>query len=169
MHRQLLLPSRIAEALAVPYHIDSSGGVVKSDPPPPQGDGAAGGVIASAMDLARFDIALADGRLLTPESREAAWSPTRTPTNRLLPYGLGWYVGTFDGKRLAWHTGLWEGRYSAIYLKVLGDSPAERLTLILLANSDGLQWETRFDEATVARSPFVTAFLNAFSTHHANR
>lgn len=168
IHRRLPLPPRIAEALAVPYHIDSSGLVVKSDPPPPQGDGAAGGVIASAMDLARFDIALADGRLLTPSSREAAWSPTRTPTGRLLPYGLGWYVGTYDGRRVAWHTGLWEGRYSALYLKVLGDTPAERLTLILLANSDGLQWESRFDEAMIERSPFATAFLNGFPRRSAS-
>ncbi len=53
-----------------------------------------------------------------------------------------------------------EGRYSALYLKVLGDTPAERLTLVLLANSDGLQWETRFDEAAIERSPFATAFLD---------
>ena len=36
------------------------------------------------------------------------------------------------------------------------------LTLVLLANSDGLQWDTRFDEAAVERSPFATAFLAAF-------
>lgn len=161
-HRRLLLPPRIAEALATPYHIDSAGRVVRSDPPPPQGDGAAGGVIASAMDLARFDIALADGRLLAPASRAALWSPTRTPSGQLLPYGLGWFLGTYEGQRVAWHTGLWEGRYSALYLKVLGDTPAERLTLVLLANSDGLQWTTRFDEAAIERSPFATAFLTRF-------
>jgi CubicO group peptidase (beta-lactamase class C family) len=159
-NRRLPLPPRIAEALATPHHIDPAGRMVRSDPPPPQGDGAAGGVIASAMDLARFDIALADGRLLTPASRAALWSPTRTPSGQLLPYGLGWFLGTYEGRRVAWHTGLWEGRYSALYLKVLGDTPAERLTLVLLANSDGLQWETRFDEAAIERSPFATAFLD---------
>ena len=161
-NRRLPLPPRIAEALATPHHMDSAGRVVRSDPPPPQGDGAAGGVIASAMDLARFDIALADGRLLTPASRAALWSPTRTPSGRLLPYGLGWFLGTYEGRRVAWHTGLWEGRYSALYLKVLGDTPAERLTLVLLANNDGLQWKTRFDEAAIERSPFATAFLTGF-------
>jgi len=163
-NRRLPLPPRIAEALATPHHMDSAGRVVRSDPPPPQGDGAAGGVIASAMDLARFDIALADGRLLTPASRAALWSPTRTPSGRLLPYGLGWFLGTYEGRRVAWHTGLWEGRYSALYLKVLGDTPAERLTLVLLANSDALQWETRFDEAAIERSPFARAFLSGFPT-----
>lgn len=158
-HRRLPLPPQIADALATPYHIDSAGRVVRSDPPPPQGDGAAGGVIASAMDLARFDIALTDGRLLTPASRVALWSPARTPSDRLLPYGVGWFLGTYEGRRVAWHTGVWEGRYSALYLKVLGDTPAERLTLVLLANSDGLRWESRLDEAVIERSPFATAFL----------
>jgi CubicO group peptidase (beta-lactamase class C family) len=161
-HRRLPLPAEIAAALATPYHIDSAGRLMVSDPPPPQGDGAAGGVIASAMDLARFDIALTNNRLLAPASRAMLWSSSRTSSGELLPYGLGWFLGAHGGRRLAWHTGLWEGQYSALYLKVLSDTPAERLTLILLANSDSLQWTTRFDEAAIERSAFAMAFLAAF-------
>jgi CubicO group peptidase (beta-lactamase class C family) len=158
-NRRLPLQPRIAESLATPYRIDSGGRPVKSDPPPPQGDGAAGGVIASAMDLARFDIALMNGRLLSPQSLAMLWTATRTAQGEALPYGLGWFLGTYEGRRVAWHTGLWEGRYSALYLKVLSETPSERLTLILLANSDAVQWETRFDEAAIERSPFATAFF----------
>ena len=161
-HRRLPLRADLAARLATPYHVDSAGRVVRSPPPPPQGDGAAGGVIASAMELARFDVALSAGRLLAPEWRAKLWTPARTPSGAALPYGLGWFLGEHQGRRLAWHTGLWEGQYSALYLKVLGDTPEERLTLILLANSDALQWETRFDEAAIERSPFATAFLAAF-------
>ncbi len=160
-NRRLPLPSRIADALATPYHIDSAGRVVTSDPPPPQGDGAAGGVIASANDLAHFDVALTNGRLLKAASRSALWSPSRTPSGQVLPYGLGWFLGSYHGRRVAWHTGLWEGRYSALYLKVLSDTASERLTLILLANSDALQWESRLDEAAIERSPFAMAFFDA--------
>jgi CubicO group peptidase (beta-lactamase class C family) len=162
IHRRLPLRADLAARLATPYHIDSAGAVVVSDPPPPQGDGAAGGVIASARDLARFDVALADGRLLAPEWRAKLWTPARTPSGVALPYGLGWFLAEVGGRRLAWHTGLWEGQYSALYLKVLGDTPAERLTLILLANSEGLRWASRLDEAAIERSPFATAFLAAF-------
>lgn len=162
IHRRLPLRADLAARLATPYHVDSAGRVVRSDPPPPQGDGAAGGVIASAMELARFDVALSAGRLLAPEWRAKLWTPARTPAGAALPYGLGWFLGEQRGRRLAWHTGLWEGQYSALYLKVLGDAPDERLTLILLANSDALQWETRLDEAAIERSPFATAFLDAF-------
>lgn len=163
IHRSLPLRPDLAGLLAPPYHLDSSGHVVRSEPPPPQGDGAAGGVIASAMDLARFDVALTDGRLLPGEWRAKLWMPTRTPSGAVLPYGLGWFVTAYAGRQLAWHTGLWEGRYSALYLKVLGATPTERLTLVLLANSDGLQWDTRFDEAAIERSAYARAFLATFA------
>jgi CubicO group peptidase (beta-lactamase class C family) len=161
INRRLPLRADLAGLLAQPYRIDSAGTLVRSNPPPPQGDGAAGGVIASALDVARFDIALSSGRLIEPKWRALLWQPTRTASGSELPYGLGWFLGRVDGRRVAWHTGLWEGRYSALYLKVLSDNPAERVTLILLANSDALQWPTGFDEAAIERSPFAMAFLRA--------
>jgi CubicO group peptidase (beta-lactamase class C family) len=159
INRRLPLRADLAASLATPYHLDATGRVVQSDPPAPQGDGAAGGVIASAMDLAHFDVALSNDRLLTPASRAKLWTPERPD----LPYGLGWFLGQYGGRRVAWHTGLWEGQYSALYLKVLGDTRAEHATLILLANSDGLQWPTRLDEAAIERSPFAVSFLDAFA------
>jgi CubicO group peptidase (beta-lactamase class C family) len=161
-NRNLPLPAALAERLAKPYHHDSAGRLVRSEPPPPQGDGAAGGVIASALDLAAFDVALSAGRLLEPEWRAQLWAPARTKSGDSLPYGLGWFLGELQGRRVAWHTGLWEERYSALYLKVLSDRPGDRLTLILLANSDALQWPTRFDEAAIERSPYASAFMSAF-------
>jgi len=158
LHRRLPLPPDMAAALAKPYHLDSTGRLVPSPAPALQGDGAAGGVIASALDLARFDIALTQGRLLSPESIAAMWTPGRSPSGEPLPYGLGWFVAAPHGERLVWHTGLWEEAYSALYLKV----PARNLTLILLANSDALQWESRLDEAAVERSAFARAFLQMF-------
>ena len=156
--RKRPLPAALADQLALPYHTDSTGHLVRSAPPPPQGDGAAGGVIASAMDLARLDRALTTGRLLTPASRAQMWTPYRTASGETLPYGLGWFIADRDGRRLVWHTGLWEGCYSALWLKL----PAEGLTLILLANSEALRWPTRLDEAAIERSPFATAFLAAY-------
>ena len=158
-HRRLALPPELAAALARPYRIDSAGRPTLSPGPGPQGDGAAGGVISTALDLARFDVALSAGRLLSPSARAALWRPGRSPNGRLLPYGLGWFTKDFEGETLIWHTGLWEGSYSALYLKV----PGRKLTLILLANSEGLQWPTRLDEAVAERSPFVRLLLGTFS------
>lgn len=158
IHRRLALPPAMASQLATPYHVDSTGHLVPSGPPPPQGDGAAGGVISTAMDLARFDVALAQGRLLSEAARRAMWTAGRSPSGAVLPYGLGWFVQEYGGEPLLWHAGLWDGAYSALYLK----APARHLTLILLANSEGLKWDNALDEAAVQRSPFAAAFLAAF-------
>lgn len=158
IHRSLPLRPTLAADLAKPYHVDSAGRLVLSDPPSPQGDGAAGGVISTAMDLARFDIALTQGKLISSESKRVMWTAGRSPSGAVLPYGLGWFVKEHSGEPLLWHTGLWEGAYSALYLK----APTRHLSLILLANSDGLRWDTALDEAVVERSPFAAAFLKAF-------
>ncbi|HEX2202431.1 MAG TPA: serine hydrolase domain-containing protein [Longimicrobium sp.] len=158
INRRLPLPPALDSALAKPYHVDSAGRFVPSPPPPPQGDGAAGGVVSTAADLARFDLALDDGRLLTEASKAEMWRPGRSSDGRTLPYGVGWYVQGHSGRRLAWHSGWWEKAYSALYLKL----PDERLTLILLANSEGLWWGNPLDAAQVERSPFAAAFLRRF-------
>ena len=161
-HRRLPLRADLAAELAVPYH-DSSGRFVRSQQPAPQGDGAAGGVISTVSDLAKFDIALSRNRLISAQSRELMWTPGRTSAGNVLPYGLGWFVANVAGEKVVWHTGLWEGAYSALYMKM----PERKLTLILLANSDKLQWETRFDEAAIERSPFAMEFLRAFASDQA--
>jgi CubicO group peptidase (beta-lactamase class C family) len=158
IHRALPLPPALASALAKPYHADASGAFVRSPDPPPQGDGAAGGVVSTVLDLARFDLALDDGRLLPPERKAEMWRPGRSSTGAVLPYGIGWFAQEVDGRRLVWHSGWWERAYSALYLKL----PDERLTLILLANSEGLWWGNPLDAARVETSPFAAAFLRRF-------
>jgi CubicO group peptidase (beta-lactamase class C family) len=157
-YRDLPLPAEMAAAVAKPYHLDSAGAFVRSPPLGPQGDGAAGGVISTVLDLARFDVALDEGRLISDSSKEEMWRPGRSTSGEVLPYGIGWYVEEVDGRRAVWHTGLWDQAYSALYLKL----PEERLTLILLANSEGLWWNKPLDVAHVERSPFAAAFLRHF-------
>lgn len=157
-HRNLPLRADLEAAMALPYHVDSAGVLRRSPGPGPQGDGAAGGVISTVADLARFDIALDEGRLISEASKAEMWRAGRSPSGAVLPYGIGWYVQQVDGRRAVWHTGLWDQAYSALYLKL----PDERLALILLANSEGLGWGNPLDGATVERSPFAAAFLRRF-------
>jgi len=158
IHRDLPLAPDLARALAPPYHVDDGGNLVPSPPPPPQGDGAAGGVISTVGDLAKFDVALDAGNLVSARSRELMMTPMRSASGAALPYGLGFFVQAYRGRKLVWHSGWWEKAYSAIYLKV----PEEKLTLILLANSEGLWWDNPLDEALVEKSPFAAAFLEYF-------
>lgn len=157
-HRNLPLRADLAERVAPPYHVDSAGAFVRSPPLGLQGDGAAGGVVSTVLDMARFDVALDEGRLVSDASKAEMWRPGRSSAGAVLPYGIGWYVEAVDGRRAVWHTGLWEQAYSALYLKL----PDERLTLILLANGDGLWWGKPLDAARVGDSPFAAAFLRHF-------
>lgn len=152
-HRDLPLRTDLAEALATPYHLTDDGRLERSAPPPAQGDGAAGGVISTARDLAAFDLALDGGALIDAASRAEMWAPL-SPT---VPYGVGWFSTEWEGEAVVWHTGLWEGAYSALYIKV----PSRGVALILLANSDGLRWDSGLDEASLERSPFARAFFES--------
>lgn len=158
MYRDLPLRADLAAALAKPYHVDSTGAFVRTVRDESHGDGAAGGVVSTVMDLARFDVALDDGRLLTEASKEEMWRPGRSSSGEVLPYGIGWFVQEVDGRRLVWHSGWWDDAYSALYLKL----PDERMSLILLANSEGVWWDNPKDAAQVERSPFAAAFLRHF-------
>ena len=157
-NRDLPLREDLAAAIAIPYHVDSAGMMVRSPEREPQGDGAAGGVISTVLDLARFDVALDRGELISPASYTVMMRPMRSRTGESLPYSLGWFAQRHAGHELRWHSGWWDDAYSALYLKV----PDENLTLILLANSEGVWWDNPLDSAQVQQSSFAQAFFHAF-------
>ena len=157
-YRDLPLPAGLAAELARPYQVDAAGALVPSPPPGAQGDGAAGGVVSTVLDLARFDAALDGGRLLSDASYAEMMAPMPSNDGAPLPYALGWFAERYRGHDLRWHSGWWEDAYSALYLKVLDQD----LTLILLANGEGIWWDNPLDQARVQDSAFAQAFFRAF-------
>ncbi len=117
------------------------------------------GIVSTVADLARYDIALDTGRLASPAVMRKLFTPATGPGGSTLPYAFGWYVQPYRGVRLIWHSG-WDedAGSSAILLKV----PDRGLTLILLANGEGLWWDNPLDRAAIETSPFVQAFLSRF-------
>jgi CubicO group peptidase (beta-lactamase class C family) len=144
--------SGVLARLAVPYRVNASRRATRSEYPS-AGLTASTGVISSAVDLAEFDGALGDGLLLSLDTRNLAWSQAGS-----MPTGLGWFVQTYNGERLVWHFGLAPDAYSSLILKV----PERRLTLILLANSDGLSAPYALEEGDVTKSHFARTFLRLF-------
>jgi hypothetical protein len=67
-------------------------------------------------------------------------------------------VQTYNGQRLVWHFGLITDSYSSLILKV----PEKKLTLILLANSDGLSAPFNLAQGDVTKSVFALSFLRLF-------
>jgi CubicO group peptidase (beta-lactamase class C family) len=142
--------------VAIAYRVDRSLRATRSDFRP-RGLNAAEGLVSTARDLARFDAALDDAVLLRPETLRVAWSPANF-TGSPLPTGLGWFVQNYQGERIIWQFSYVPDAYSALILKM----PARRLTLIMLANSDGLSTGANLEQGDVTASPFVKIFLRLF-------
>ncbi|MFC3711904.1 serine hydrolase domain-containing protein [Sphingoaurantiacus capsulatus] len=115
----------------------------------------AAGVYTSAANLAKFDIALDAGKLLSPA--RTAQLLGRTPQRD--GYDWGWFRQDWQGQRLVWHSGWEPDAYSAMYLKV----PDKRLTLIVLANTEGLWWGNSLVRAEIENSLVAKRFLESFA------
>lgn len=102
-----------------------------------------GGIYSSIDDLAKWDAALYDSRLLSDESRRLAFAP-HTATDRAgVKYGFGWRI---TGETL-WHSGETAG-----FRNVIVRNPSRRLTVVMLTNRD-------------APAPYETALVVARSMH----
>jgi CubicO group peptidase (beta-lactamase class C family) len=103
-------------------------------PAPKEGAGwlfAAGGLAMTAEDLAHWDLALLDGKLLSPASL-AAMSTTRVLTNGAsADYGLGLDIYMASGRRVLEHGGEVSGFVSQNTLY-----PDQKAAVIVLTNQD---------------------------------
>jgi CubicO group peptidase (beta-lactamase class C family) len=140
----------VLRRLALPYRVDLRNRTATKTPVPAHPADTSNGVVTTVRDFARFDSALDSGVLLPPSTRDLAWTQA-TP----LPTGLGWFVQGYNGEPLVWQFGLVKDAYSSLVLKV----PNRRLTLILLANSDGLSAPFALQNGDVTASLFAKLFL----------
>jgi hypothetical protein len=90
---------------------------------------ADGALYLTVKDLAAWDMALRERRLLTPPSLEAWWSPVQLADGTTYPYGFGWRISEQRGRRLIEHGGSWQGFRAAI-ARYLDDD----LSVAVLAN-----------------------------------
>ena len=112
------------------------------------------------MDLAKFDIALDENRLISPGMQKLAFTPALLNNGEKIPYGLGWFIGKYKKHRIVFHTGWQPSSFSALYVKV----PNKNMTLILLANSEDLIAPFMHDLGTgkIESSPYATSFFQIF-------
>jgi CubicO group peptidase (beta-lactamase class C family) len=89
-----------------------------------------GGIYSSIDDLAKWDAALYDSRLLNDASRNLAFSPHIATDQPDVKYGFGWRI---SGETL-WHSGETSG-----FRNVIVRYPTRRLTVVILTNRDNPQ------------------------------
>ena len=147
----------VLDRLAAPYAVDPRGGTTRSQYLLPTLT-TWGGLITTARDLARFDLALRGGTLVQPATLAGAWQPLVAPNEQALPHGQGWFVSNHRGHTIVWQFGVSDGASSSLMVSV----PAHRITLILLANSDGLARPFPLSNGDLSVSPFGRVFLGLF-------
>ena len=82
-----------------------------------------GGVYSSVMDLYKWDQALYDNDLLSPDSWQQAWTPG------LENYGFGWRIDDYKGLKRLHHSGSTSG-----FRNFMQRFPGLKLTIIVLTN-----------------------------------
>lgn len=93
-------------------------------------DEANGALVSTVRDLARLDAALYGEQVLPQRTLATMWTPAQTREGPA-PYGLGFGLTPFRGKRRVGHTGGAPGSSTAISRFL-----DERLTVILLSNGE---------------------------------
>ena len=92
---------------------------------------AAGGLLSSVDDLARFHLALHRGDLLNPASTAALFTPqTRAVLPGATQYGLGFFIGRLRGRTVFWHGGDAYGFHTSSYFL-----PGERIYVAIVTNN----------------------------------
>ena len=100
-------------------------------PPVPLKAFAAGAIVSTIQDMAKWEAALHAGRLLSKGSYETMWTPLRIERGAPPPfsYGFGWVIDAHHGGKVVLHSGGTPGFSSAIRRHI-----KEGVTVIVLAN-----------------------------------
>jgi len=91
-----------------------------------------GGWLSSAEDMAKYEVAMLNDRLVTHATRDAMWTRQKTSDGKETDYGLGWGVGNDLGVTDVGHGGGQQGTSTFIMMV-----PERRAGVVVLMNLDG--------------------------------
>ena len=92
-----------------------------------------GGWLSSAEDMAHFEVAVLDDKLIKRTTRDLMWTPLKPTDGSQDNYGLGWGTVDKDGVRGVGHSGGQQG--TSTYFIV---APEHRAGVVVLTNMDDL-------------------------------
>jgi serine beta-lactamase-like protein LACTB len=91
-----------------------------------------GGWLSSAEDMAKFEVAILNDKLIKRATRDLMWTPLKPSDGSNDGYGLGWGWGDEGGIAVIGHTGGQQGTSTAFVL-----APAQRAGVVVLTNMEG--------------------------------
>lgn len=98
---------------------------------------AAGAICSTALDLARYQRALVEGKIVTRASYARMSTPSVLKDGWRTAYGLGLVNDVIQGKRMVGHGGQIDGFWSVLFYY-----PVEDVTVVLLSNVNPSEGET---------------------------
>jgi CubicO group peptidase (beta-lactamase class C family) len=148
--------SSVLGRLATPYSV--SGGRATASAYVANTLTPASGFISTVRDLEQFDLSLKQGVVLRSDWRTIAWTPPNDRLGNPLPHAYGWFAQNYNGGRIVWQYGVSDNASSSMIVTL----PQRGVTLILLANSQGLARPFDLSSGDVTVSPFARLFLSVF-------
>src|ERR1700680_1367744 len=91
-----------------------------------------GGWLSSAEDMARFEVAILNDKLIRRDTRDLMWTPLKPSDGSKDSYGLGWGSSDESGIAIVGHTGGQQGTSTAFLI-----APAQRTGVVVLTNMEG--------------------------------
>src|ERR1700722_7629095 len=91
-----------------------------------------GGWLSSAEDMAHFEVAILNDKLIKRPTRDLMWTPLKPSDGSKDGYGLGWGNSDDDGVASVGHNGGQQGTSTAFIL-----APAQRAGVVVLTNMEG--------------------------------
>jgi serine beta-lactamase-like protein LACTB, mitochondrial len=92
-----------------------------------------GGWLSSAEDMANFEIAILEDKLIKPATRDLMWTPLKPSDGSKDSYGLGWGVREENGIKLFGHNGGQQGTSTAFLI-----APSQRAGVVVLTNMEDI-------------------------------
>jgi serine beta-lactamase-like protein LACTB, mitochondrial len=129
--------TRIDDRLAiVPYRTrfyskDTLGTVVNAEPVDVSFKLPGDGWLSTAEDMAKFEVAMLDDRVVTRSTRTVMWTPQKLSDGKETTYGLGWEIGNGFAPTINHGGGEW-GTSTFIMI-----APEQRAGVVVLINLNG--------------------------------
>ena len=122
-------PEAIIPHRAAGYWVNKAGELINRMPTETSSTLAAGGLLSSANDMAKWDAALYGDELLSDESKTAMWNSVILPDGEDTEYGFGWSVSPYMDMRSQSHRGMVAG-----FVASFARYPEQQAAIIVFMN-----------------------------------
>lgn len=92
---------------------------------------ADGSIVTTLNDLAKWNNALDQQKIINKELYQALWTPIKLNDGSHFPYGFGWFIEDINGHKLIQHPGEFQGFRSEI-----ARYPDDKLSVVVLINGN---------------------------------